>query len=160
MIRITYGTNRHAMARCNHLSGIMNERLVTMCPAQNNIQRIYAFVIEYHRHTLWILLGVLFGLDIITTTLSLQRGNSEQNPFMVPFVDNPLLHGIVKIIAFVIFFIAVEKGVEFIHEKRPEKTPFLIGLNFEILYGIIIFTLVYLIWLYLHVVASNIRLIS
>ncbi len=115
---------------------------------------------KYHRHALWVILGFLFGLDIITTSISLQQGNSEQNPFMIPFVTNPLLHGIVKIIAYIILFIVVEKAVMFIHEKRSENPPLLTRLNFQILYGIIIFILVYLIWLYLHVVTSNIRLIS
>jgi hypothetical protein len=124
------------------------------------IQSLYAAIIKYHRHALWVVLGFLFGLDIITTSISLHLGNSEQNPFMIPFASNPLLHGIVKIIAYIILFIVVEKAVTFIHKRRPENTPFLIRLNFQILYGIIIFILVYLIWLYFHVVATNIQLIS
>ncbi len=79
---------------------------------------------------------------------------------MIPFVDNPLLHGIVKIIAYVILFIVIERAVIFIHERGPEKKPFSIRLNFQILYGIIIFALVYLIWIYLNVVFSNIRCVS
>lgn len=115
---------------------------------------------KYHRHALWLILGLLFGLDIITTTFSLQLGHAEQNPFMIPFVENPLLHGMVKIIAYTILFVVIERAVIFIDEKRPEKKPFLIRLNFQVLYGIIIFSLVYLIWLYLYVVVSNIRLMS
>lgn len=109
---------------------------------------------------MWIILGFLFGLDIITTTFCLQRGGSEQNPLMIPFVDNPLLHGIVKIIAYVILFIVIERAVIFIRERRPENKPFFIRLNFQILYGIIIFVLVYLIWIYFNIVFNNVRCIS
>jgi hypothetical protein len=130
------------------------------CSIHDTKQSIYTMVKKYHRHALWLILGFLFGLDIITTSISLHQGNSEQNPLMIPFVTNPLLHGIVKIIAYIVLFIVVEKAVIFIHEKRPENLPLLTQLNFQILYGIIIFILVYLIWLYLHVVTSNIRLIS
>jgi hypothetical protein len=126
----------------------------------DKLHAVYAVIKKYHRHALWLILGLLFGLDIITTSFSLDLGNSEQNPFMVPFVSNPLLHGIIKILAYVILFTIIEKAVIFIQEKRPENLPFPTRLNFQILYGIIIFILIYLIWLYLHVVVSNIRLIS
>ena len=127
-----------------------------MSTITGKIQTIPAVVKKYHRHALWIILGLLFGLDIITTTFCLQLGNSEQNPFMIPFVNNPLLHGIVKIIAYCILFIVIERAVLFIQKQKPEKTPSLIRLNFQILYGVIIFVLVFLIWLYLNVIASNI----
>jgi hypothetical protein len=125
----------------------------------DQIHLIYAVVKKYHRHALWLFLGILFGLDIITTSISLHEGYSEENPLMMPFAQNPLFHGIVKIIVYIILFIVLEKAVIFIHERRPEKAPFLTRLNFELLYGIIIFILVYLIWLYLHVVINNTRLI-
>jgi len=127
-----------------------------MSTITDTIQTILPPVKKYHRHALWVILGLLFGLDIITTTFCLQLGNSEQNPFMIPFVNNPLLHGIVKIIAYVILFLVIERAVLFIEKQRLEKTPSLIRLNFRILYGVIIFVLVFLIWLYLHVIASNI----
>ncbi len=44
---------------------------------------------KYHRDILLGFLGLLFILDIVTTTVALQRGNSEQNPFMIPLVQAP-----------------------------------------------------------------------
>ncbi len=137
------------------------DRLIAVSPiSDDKIRSVYISIKKYHRNALWIILGLLFGLDIITTTFCLQLGGSEQNPLMIPFVDNPLLHGIVKIVAYVILFIVIERAVIFIHERRPDKKAFFIRVNFQILYGIIIFVLVYLIWIYLNVVFSNIRCVS
>ena len=123
-------------------------------------QTQYTLVKKYHRHVLWLILGLLFALDILTTSMSLHLGNFEKNPFMVPFVNNPLLHGIVKMSAYIFLFFVIEKAVLFIQEKRPENKPFWIKLNFQTLYGLIIFVLIYLIWVYLYVVMSNILVIS
>ena len=79
---------------------------------------------------------------------------------MTPFVSNPFLHGIVKILAYVFLFFVIEGAVIFIQEKKPQHTPFWIRLNFQTLYGLIIFVLIYLIWLYLYVVVSNILVIA
>ena len=45
---------------------------------------------KYHRPILLGFLGLLFILDIVTTTVALQRGISEQNQFMIPFVQDPV----------------------------------------------------------------------
>ena len=126
----------------------------------SQFQTQYILVKKYHRHVLWLILGLLFALDIFTTSMSLHLGNFEKNPFMVPFVSNPLLHGIVKISAYIFLFFVIERAVMFIQEKRPENKPFWIKLNFQTLYGLIIFVLIYLIWVYLYVVMSNITVIS
>ncbi len=126
----------------------------------NEIQAHITLVKKYHRHVLWLILGLLFALDIFTTSLSLHLGNFEKNPIMTPFVGNPVLHGIVKIMAYVLLFFVIEGAVMFIQEKKPESKPFWVKLNFQTLYGLIIFVLVYLIWLYLYVVVSNIEVIS
>jgi len=118
------------------------------------------FIKKYHRHVLWIILGLLFALDILTTSIGLQLGNSEKNPFMIPFVSNPGLHGMVKIAAYVFLFVVVEEAVLFINERKPEKTPFWIKLNFQTLYGVIIFVLASLVSLYVFVVVNNIQLIA
>ncbi len=123
-------------------------------------QTQYTYVKKYHRHVLWVILGLLFALDIFTTSMSLHLGNFEKNPFMIPFVNNPLLHGIVKMSAYIFLFFVIERAVLFIEEKRPENKPFWIKLNFQTLYGIIVFVLVYLIWVYLYVVMRNILVIS
>ena len=119
-------------------------------------QTHFTLVKKYHRHVLWLILGLLFALDIFTTTMSLHLGNFEKNPLMIPFVTNPVLHGIVKIIAYIFLFVVIERAVIFIQEQKPEKTPFWIKLNFQTLYGLILFVLIYLIWVYVYVVVSKI----
>ena len=139
----------------------MHQRLSRMSEIKNyNFQTQYTYVKKYHRHVLWVILGLLFALDIFTTSMSLHLGNFEKNPFMIPFVNNPLLHGIVKIIAYIFLFVVIERAVLFIEERNPEKTPFWINLNFQTLYGLILFALIYLIWLYVYIVVSNILTIS
>lgn len=123
-------------------------------------QTQFTIVKKYHRHVLWLILGLLFALDIFTTSMSLHLGNFEKNPLMIPFAGNPALHGIVKLLAYIFLFFVIERAVIFIQERKPEKTPFWIKLNFQTLYGLIIFVLMYLIWLYLYVVVSNILIIS
>jgi hypothetical protein len=125
-----------------------------------NFQTQYTYVKKYHRHVLWVILGLLFALDIFTTSMSLHLGNFEKNPLMIPFVNNPLLHGLVKMSAYIFLFFVIERAVIFIEERKPEKTPFWIRLNFQTLYGLIIFVLIYLIWVYVYVVVSNILIIS
>jgi hypothetical protein len=125
-----------------------------------NFQTQYTYVKKYHRHVLWVILGLLFPLDIFTTSMSLHLGNFEKNPFMIPFVNNPLVHGIVKMSAYIFLFFVIERAVLFIQERQPENKPFWIKLNFQTLYGIIVFVLVYLIWVYLYVVMRNILVIS
>jgi len=139
----------------------MYERLSPMSEIKDyNFQTQYIFVKKYHRHVLWVILGLLFALDIFTTSMSLHMGNFEKNPFMIPVVNNPLLHGIVKMTAYIFLFFVIERAVLFIQEKQPENKPFWIKLNFQTLYGLIIFALIYLIWFYLFVVVSNILIIS
>jgi hypothetical protein len=135
-------------------------RLSAMSYVTDNIPTQFTIVKKYHRHALWLILGLLFALDIFTTSLSLHLGNFEKNPLMTPFVSNPFLHGIVKILAYIFLFFVIEGAVIFIQEKKPQHTPFWIKLNFQTLYGLIIFVLIYLIWLYLYVVVSNILVIA
>ena len=127
---------------------------------ETTVRTARTLVKKYHRHILWIILGILFALDILTTSISIYLGNFEKNPFMVPFVTNPGVHGMVKIMAFLFLFFVVEGAVLFINKKQPEKTPLWIRLNFQTLYALILFALIYLIWLYVYVVANNLRLIA
>ena len=120
----------------------------------------YTFIKKYHRYVLWVILGSLFALDIFTTSVSLHLGNFEKNPFMIPFVNSPVLHGFIKIIAYLFLFVVIEGAVIFIERKRPEHKSFWIKLNFQTLYFIIIFTMIFLIWAYLYVVVNNIWTIS
>jgi cellulose synthase/poly-beta-1,6-N-acetylglucosamine synthase-like glycosyltransferase len=139
----------------------MYERLSTMSEIKNyEFQTQFTIVKKYHRHVLWLILGLLFALDILTTTIGLQQGSFEKNQFMIPFVNNPLLHGIVKIIGYIFLFFVVESAVFFIQEEKPEKKTFWIKLNLQTLYGMLLSILIYLIWFYLSVVVSNILVIS
>jgi hypothetical protein len=139
----------------------MYERLSTMSEIKNSeFQTQFTIVKKYHRHVLWLILGLLFALDIFTTTMSLHLGYFEKNPLMITFVNNPLLHGFDKIIVYIFLFVVIERAVIFIQEQKPEKTPFWIKLNFQTLYGLILFVLIYLIWVYVYVVVSNIVIIS
>ena len=127
---------------------------------ETTVRTARTLVKKYHRHILWIILGILFALDILTTSISIHLGNFEKNPFMVPFAANPGLHGMVKIVVFLFLFVVIEGAVLFIVGKKPQKTPVWIRLNFQTLYALILFALIYLIWLYVYVVANNIRLIG
>jgi hypothetical protein len=120
----------------------------------------HSLVKKYHRHILWVILAFLFALDIFTISICLQQEYIEKNPVMIPFVYNPLFHGLVKISAYLLLFVVIEKTVLFIQEKQPEKKPFWIKLNFLTLYGLIIFALISLIWLYFFVIIGNIIIIS
>ena len=91
----------------------------------DNVQTQFTIVKKYHRHILWLILGLLFALDILTTWIGLHLGNFEKNPFMTPFVTNPVLHGMVKILAYIFLFIVVERTVLFIQEKKPRTHAFL-----------------------------------
>jgi len=150
-----------ALVRCTYLIGIANERLISMNGIYDgSLQNVYTKVKIYHRYVLWIVLGSLFALDIFTTSVSLHLGNFEKNPLMVPFVDNPVLHGIIKIIAYLFLFVSIEGAVLFIEEKKPENKPFWIKMNFQTLYLIIIFIMIVLIGAYLYVVINNIETLS
>jgi len=120
----------------------------------------YGLLRTYHRPLLWTALACLFGLDIITTTVSLDLGYLEKNPVMVPFASDPLLHGLVKIGAYLLLFFAVELGVAFIRTQRPEEKPFPVRFNYACLYGVILAAIFSLLWLYTRVVVHNIRVIA
>ena len=88
----------------------------------NELPVTYTLVEKYHRHILWVVLALLFALDIFTTSVSLQQGNIEKNPFMIPFAGNPFLHGIVKISAYIFLFVIIEKAVLFIEKNDRKKS--------------------------------------
>ena len=117
-------------------------------------------LLAWHRPALWLVLAFLFGLDIITTTVSLSLGYFERNPFMIPFAGNPFLHGTVKIGAYLLLFGVIELAVEFIRHQRPEEKPFILRVNYAGLYGVILVAMGSLIWLYSVVVMHNIRVIA
>ena len=84
---------------------------------------------KYHRHILLGFLGLLFVLDIVTTTVALQRGNSEQNQFMIPFVQDPVLHLAIKVIAYIFLFITVERAYHVLIRIESRKKEVFVGEN-------------------------------
>ena len=132
--------------------------LITRCTASPTLDD--TGLTAWHRPVLWLVLACLFGLDIITTTVGLQLGYGESNPLMAAVVANPLLHGIVKIGAYLLLFGVIEQAVEFIHRQRPAEKPFPIRINYICLYGVILVAMVSLIWLYTAVLVHNIGVIA
>jgi len=116
---------------------------------------------KYHRHILLGFLGLLFVLDIVTTTVALQRGNSEQNLFMIPFVQNPVLHLAIKLVAYIFLFITVERAYHVLIriESRKKRSSWE-RMFLHTMYALVILALVYLISFYVYVVAQNAMIIS
>jgi len=116
---------------------------------------------KYHRHFLLGFLGLLFILDIVTTTVALQRGNSEQNPFMIPLVQDPFLHLAIKVIAYIFLFVTVERAYHVLIriESRKKRSSWE-RMFLQTIYALVILALVYLISFYVYVVAQNTMIIS
>ncbi len=116
---------------------------------------------KFHRHILLGFLGLLFVLDIVTTTIALQRGNSEQNQFMIPFVQDPVLHLAIKVIAYIFLFVTVERAYHvFIRIESRKKRSSRERMFFQTIYALVILALLYLISFYVYVVAQNTLIIS
>jgi len=116
---------------------------------------------KYHRSVLLGTLGLLFILDIVTTTVALEQGNSEQNPFMIPFVQDPVLHLVIKVMIYIFLFVAVESAYHVLIRKESRKKRSSREIMFlQTIYALVILALVYLISFYLYVVAQNTLIIS
>jgi hypothetical protein len=115
---------------------------------------------QYHRPLLWIVLACLFGLDIITTSVSLGLGYPEGTPLMVPFAADPLLHGLVKIGAYLLLFGVIEQAVFFIRDQRPAEKPFLLRINYAGRNGLTLGSLAALVGHSTAVILQNIRMIA
>ncbi len=116
---------------------------------------------KYHRHILLGSLGLLFVLDIVTTTVALQQGNSEQNPFMIPLVQDPVLHLAIKVVAYIFLFVTVERAYHVLIriESRKKRSSWE-RMFLQTIYALVILALVYLISFYVYVVAQNTMIIS
>lgn len=119
----------------------------------------FSFVKNYYRQILWMTLGVLFILDIITTAIGLQSGGQEKTSFMIPFVQNPFHHLIIKIIAFCIIWISIEPILNWLNKNVLEEKVPLNKFCYAVTYWIIILGLVYVIWLFLTINLNNIAFI-
>jgi hypothetical protein len=116
---------------------------------------------KYHRYLLLGTLGLLFILDIVTTTVALEQGNSEQNPFMIPLVQDPVLHLVIKGMIYIFLFVAVERAYHVLIRKESRKKRSSREIMYlQTIYALVILALVYLISFYLYVVAQNTLIIS
>jgi hypothetical protein len=95
------------------------------------------------RYAFWIILLILFILDIITTKLGLDRGYYEQTPQMINIVPNVGLHVFIKIIAFALLLILLE-GIPWLLKNSPGikiiKLITFIGILFSCVYFLVIVT--------------------
>ena len=124
-----------------------------------NFTYIFSFVKNYYRQILWITLGLLFILDIITTAIGLQIGGQEKTSFMIPFVQNPFHHLIIKIIAFCIIWTSIEPILNWLNNISLEEKMLFNKLCFAVTYWILILGLVYVIGLFFTINLNNITFI-
>jgi len=125
----------------------------------DEFKNFYSFIERNHRRILWITLGVLFIVDIITTTIGLQKGGYEQTLFMIPFVENPILHLLIKIIAFIFILGVVEGAFNFINRIPFDEKFSLNKLCYFISYALLILGLLEFIWIFLKINVNNILFI-
>ena len=64
--------------------------------------------LERWRRWAYGILAVLFGYDVLFTTIAQKFGAYEVNPVMVPYATDPFVHFIVKVAAFLIIVGLVE----------------------------------------------------
>lgn len=123
------------------------------------MSKILSYIQNYHCQILWITLGLLFILDIITTTIGLQKGGYEQTHFMIPFVNDPNQHFLIKLIAFCIIYIPIDLFLKHLHKKIMDETSQLNKACYAITYSIIIVVLIWYILLLLSINIGNITFI-
>jgi hypothetical protein len=125
------------------------------------------FIEKNHRLILWIILGLSLIVDIITTTIGLQKGGYEQTSFLISFVGSPILHLVIKIFIYGIIFVVIE-SIIFISNKirileikkcSDENSLTIIDLTYKIIYGACIFTIILFICFTLIVQANNMTFI-
>jgi len=114
-----------------------------------------SFIGTYHRQILWAVLGFLFILDIITTSVGLGLGGKEHTEFMIPFVGNPIVHFIVKGTAFVICWIVIEASLSWIDKNRNLAVSKRDKICYSISYAMIIAGLLYFVILFLMINLNN-----
>jgi hypothetical protein len=122
-------------------------------------KKFLKFIKEFHRLIIWITLGVVFILDIFTTTIGLQKGGFEQTPFMISIVNDPILHSIVKILAFCIIFIPIDRFLNHLYVKISTEREKNNRFWYLFVYLVIILTLIWFIGLFLLIVLNNILFI-
>ena len=127
-------------------------------------KKMVSFVKRYHRWILWIILGFLNILDIITTLIATQKGGKELSPVLKYFVDDPVLLIGYKIFIFVIFFFAIESAI-FLRNKIPYDENFstmgkkIYYFFYDGIYVICIFVIICIIGFNLVVQISNLEFI-
>ena len=125
----------------------------------NTYENTIIFLKDYHRLILWITLGVLFFFDVLTTAIGLQKGGFEQTLFMIPYVENPFHHLLLKILAFCIICIPIELFLKWLIKKSAKEEGTIEKYFYAISYWMIILALIYVIWLFFIINANNIAFI-
>ena len=127
--------------------------------------RMAFILVKNHRRILWIILGLLYLLDIITTLIGVQIGGQEQSPLLIHFVDNPPVLLGIKIFIFFLLFIPLE-GVFFLLDMIPsdEQSPaiarLLYGIFYYFPYAMGIFLILCVILFYSVVQVNNLEFIA
>ena len=125
----------------------------------DELQNFYILIEKNHRRILWIILGLLFFLDIITTTIGLQKGGYEQTEFMIPFVQDPFLHFVIKFLAFLLVF-GILEGVFILIQQIPFDEKYSLNkVCYYIAYTLVIIGIIGFIWIFLNINANNISFI-
>lgn len=79
------------------------------------------------------ILGLLFIGDIVSTEYILVRGGHELNQYMIPFVEDPLLHAVVKLLALcIIALVAI-----YTNKKVPRAGSILV-IAVIVLYAVVV----------------------
>jgi hypothetical protein len=80
---------------------------------------------------------------------------------MIPFVQDPVLHLVIKVIAYIFLFITVERAYHVLIriESRKKRSSWE-RMFLQTIYALVILALVYLISFYVYVVTQNTIVIS
>ena len=149
-VRYVSGSYTIKIFKCNN-QGLMNGKTVSVLK-------------KYHRWILWIILGLLYLFDIITTLIGVQNGGHEQSPLLLPYVDNPLFLLGIKIFIFFLLFIPLEAVIFLLNmipydENSSAIARLFYGIFYYFPYGMCIFLIICVIVFYSIVQVNNLEFI-
>jgi hypothetical protein len=127
-------------------------------------EKMVSFIKRYHRWILWIILGLLNLLDIITTFIGVQQGGRELSPILKNYVDNPVLFIGYKIVIFFFFVFSIEFAI-LLRNKLPYDENFstmekrIYYFVYNAIYVTCIFLIICFIGFYLVVQINNLEFI-
>jgi hypothetical protein len=102
---------------------------------------------------LWIVIGILFILDIFTTSVGVKAGATEVNPVMVNIAKYPIAHIIIKLNAYAVLMCSVEIFAILLKHLHLTSGNHVV---YYIWYGSLVLSLVWVVIFYSAVVYSNI----